>query len=146
MELFDRVGPRPDDEAFRFPALRTVRFDQVTQQRPERGTGITRGAVHAPGARRLHLLGARRGAVAAIVRSVTAVSLRTPHTGALRYEPGTSAIANAPESTCQGTAGQPGAIAFATARSTTSREGPSPIRTHTVGPSCQKTAVTPSRS
>src|SRR5262245_46922259 len=35
---------------------------------------------------------ARRGAVAAIVRSVTAVSLRTPHTGALRYEPGVRKI------------------------------------------------------
>jgi carboxypeptidase Q len=35
---------------------------------------------------------ARRGAVAAIVRSVTAVSLRTPHTGALRYDPGVRKI------------------------------------------------------
>lgn len=35
---------------------------------------------------------ARRGAVAALVRSVTAVSLRTPHTGALRYEPGVRKI------------------------------------------------------
>src|SRR5262245_65865132 len=35
---------------------------------------------------------ARRGAVAALVRSVTAVSLRTPHTGALRYEPGVRRI------------------------------------------------------
>jgi carboxypeptidase Q len=35
---------------------------------------------------------ARRGAVAVVVRSVTAVSLRTPHTGALRYAPGVRKI------------------------------------------------------
>lgn len=35
---------------------------------------------------------AKRGALAAIVRSVTAVSLRTPHTGALRYEAGVRKI------------------------------------------------------
>jgi carboxypeptidase Q len=35
---------------------------------------------------------ARRGARATIVRSVTAVSLRTPHTGALRYEAGVRRI------------------------------------------------------
>ncbi len=35
---------------------------------------------------------ARRGALAAIVRSVTEVSLRTPHTGALRYAPGVAKI------------------------------------------------------
>src|SRR5262249_4256591 len=58
MELFDPVGPRPDDEAFRLPAFRTVRFDQVAQQRPERGTGITRGAVYTSRPGRLHLLGA----------------------------------------------------------------------------------------
>ena len=34
----------------------------------------------------------KRGALAAIVRSVTAVSLRTPHTGALRYQPGVRQI------------------------------------------------------
>src|SRR5262249_42370136 len=35
---------------------------------------------------------ARRGAVAALVRSLTAVSRRTPPTGALRYEPGVRKI------------------------------------------------------
>src|SRR5262249_41135640 len=46
-----------------------------------------------------------------------------------------------------GTAGrQLGTIAFAIARSTTSRDGPSETSTHTVWPSCQNTAVTPSRS
>ena len=35
---------------------------------------------------------ARRGAVAVLVRSVTAVSLRTPHTGALRYDDGVRKI------------------------------------------------------
>jgi len=35
---------------------------------------------------------ARRGALATLVRSVTAVSLRTPHTGALRYDDGVRKI------------------------------------------------------
>jgi hypothetical protein len=35
---------------------------------------------------------ARRGALGTIVRSVTAVSLRTPHTGALRYDDGVRKI------------------------------------------------------
>src|SRR5262249_55407748 len=35
---------------------------------------------------------ARRGAAAVLVRSVTVTSLRTPHTGALRYEPGVPRI------------------------------------------------------
>lgn len=50
---------------------------------------------------RLHAVSeaAWRGAAAAIVRSVTAVSLRTPHTGALRYESGVRQIPAAAVST-----------------------------------------------
>lgn len=41
------------------------------------------------------ILAAKQGAVASLVRSVTAKSLRTPHTGAMRYEEGITKIPHA---------------------------------------------------
>lgn len=63
---------------------------------PEKGSGYgTAVQFRGKGA----ILAAKQGAVASLVRSVTAKSLRTPHTGAMRYEDGVPKIPHAAIST-----------------------------------------------
>ena len=86
-----RASPAPLDGRIAFVNHRLPPFDEAHDD-PGYREGV-QARIHAASE------GARRGAIAVLVRSVTAVSLRTPHAGALSYDDGVRKIPAAAVST-----------------------------------------------